>query len=596
MNEIPNLDALLLTVQKPARYIGGEWNAVTKPWADDTVKVLLAFPDTYEVGMSHLGTKIIYGLLNKRADCLCERAFAPWPDFEAVLRTNGLPLFSLESRRPLKAFDIVGFSLTYELSYTNVLNMLDLGGIPKRSAERSDRDPIVIAGGGASYNPEPMAEFVDAFVIGEGEEVTGEIIEAYRNVIRRTQGAGRREEVLRALAAIEGVYVPSFYEVDYNPDGTIRKFASRDSAARATIKKRVVKDFEHVFYPVDQVVPYIQIVHDRITIEIMRGCKHACTFCQAATLYRPCRERSVERILAIAEEAYRSTGHDEISLLSLSSGDHSRIADIITGLNAAFRQRAVSVSLPSLRIEDALQGLPLLIAEVKKSTLTLAPEAGSVRLRRSMNKNIDIDKLFTALAESFKAGWRKVKLYFLIGLPTETDDDIRAIAQLVKDVSEAKRAVDGRAALVTASVNALIPKPHTPFQWEAMASAEEITRRRNLLRASVTSKSVDVDFHSLEMGIIEAVFSRGDRRLGAAIAAAWEAGGRFDGWRDHFNFSRWCAALEKAGLDAAFYVTRPRDYSEILPWDFIDTGMPRDLLFKLSRPLPDPQFDNPRVI
>lgn len=562
-----NLDELLLSVQKPGRYSGGEWNSIRKEWTDDRVKVLLAFPDLYEIGMSYLGMKILYGILNNRQDCLCERVFSPWVDFEDALRKNSIRLFSLESRRPIGEFDIIGFSLAYELAATNVLNMLDLGGIPLRSSERSDGDPIVIAGGPSVYNPEPMAEFIDAFVVGDGEDVINEIVDVYKK--SGVIGKGSRDKLLRELANIKGVYVPSLYKVEYNDDGTIKKFGPIENSVPEKIEKRVVEDLDEAFYPTNQIVPNIEIVHDRIAIEIMRGCQHACKFCQASFTYRPCRQRSKNEILRLARESYKMTGYDEISLLSLSSVDHPELKNIIEEFNAEFASRSVLVSVPSLRIEDMLKDLPALISKVKKPGLTFAPEAGSERLRKLINKNIKIDRLYEASLESFKSGWRRVKLYFMIGLPTETDDDMREISSLVKSVSDLKRSVDGRAASVTASVNAFIPKPHTPFQREPMESLENLSARRGILMKSVNSRAIDIDFHSLEMSYVEAVISRGDRRLSGVIYESWLRGARFDGWKDRFHYTVWKEAFLKNGIDPDFYAARKRPPEEILPWEFI---------------------------
>lgn len=575
MIDTANLNELLLTVQKPGRYVGGEWNAVRKDWTPGRVTVCLAFPDVYEIGMSHLGIKILYGILNGRDDCLCERAFAPWPDFEKVLRDNRIPLYSLESRRPLADFDIVGFSIGHELSYANLLTMLDLGGIPLFARERSDADPIVIAGGPAVLNPEPVAAFIDAFVIGDGEEAVGEIVDAYRSSGRRAPGS--RGALLRKLALIPGVYVPSLYAVAYNDDRTIRS-VTPEAGVPPVVRKRVVADLDAAFYPVRQIVPNIGVVHDRIAIEIMRGCKHVCRFCQATTAYRPCRERSKEKVLEIARAAYRETGHDEISLLSLSSVDYSRIRETIEALNAEFAGKAVSISIPSLRIEEALDGLPELISKVKKSGLTFAPEAGAERLRKAMHKNIDMERLMRACAASFRSGWRRVKLYFMIGLPGETDEDVRAIADLVTAVSAARKGIDGKWADVTASINAFIPKAHTPFQWEAMDAGEALERKRLILKEAVRSRFIELDFHSFRMSSLEAVFARGDRRLAEAVLEAWRAGARYDGWEESFNLGRWQEAFARCGIDPAWYALRKRSPDEILPWDHIDAGASRAAL------------------
>jgi len=569
------LNELLLTVQKPGRYVGGEWNAVRKEPAAGRVKALLAFPDAYEVGMSYLGTKILYGILNGRDDCLAERVFAPWTDFEAVLRNNGIPLFSLESRRPLKEFDIIGFSLAYELTYTNVLNILDLGGIPLRSVDRTDGDPLIIAGGPSVYNPEPMAEFIDAFVIGDGEDVINEIVDAYKRLRnsakppRKGTQYARRTTLLKELANIKGVYVPSLYKVGYNPDGTIKSFLPAEDGIPQKIEKRTVADLDGAFYPVNQIVPNIGIVHDRLAIEVMRGCKHACRFCQAAATYRPCRERSAGRVLQLAGDGYAATGYDEISLLSLSSADYSQLRSVIDGLNARFCPKSVAISVPSLRVEDVIKDLPALVSKVKKPGLTFAPEAGSERLRKAINKDIKIERLFEAASASFRSGWNKVKLYFMIGLPGETEQDLLDIVDLTQKISALKRDLDGRPAQVNVSINAFVPKPHTSFQREAKDSAGTLQKKMSLLRSSARSRAVKFDFHSLEMSCIEAVMSRGDRRVSAAVYEAWKAGARVDGWSEKFSFQRWMGSLAISGVDAAIYTTRRMAADELLPWDFV---------------------------
>ena len=559
-----SLEELLLTVQKPARYIGGEWNSVKKEWTPDKTKVLLAFPEVYEVGMSYLGLKILYGILNKRDDCLAERVFSPWPDFEDVLRKNNISLFGLESRRPIKEFDIIGFSLAYELNYTNTLNILGLGGIPVRASDRAGNYPLIIAGGPACFNPEPMAEFIDAFVIGDGEEAMVEIIEAYKRTKDRP-----RNVLLRELAGIQGVYVPSLYEAAYNDDGTLKDFSPKEKYVPAKIKKRIVKDLDLSFYPTGQIVPYIQTVHDRIMLEIMRGCPHACKFCQAGTTYSPRRERSVDNVISTAKETYSRTGYEEISLLSLSTGDHSGISRIIDGLNDAFRDKAVAISVPSLRIEDVLTKLPALISKVKKSGLTFAPEAGSECLRKAINKDIDIDKLIAALKESFRSGWRRIKLYFMIGLPSEQDTDLAAITELLYKVSNSRREIDKKDARVTASINAFVPRPHTPFQRQPMAAIEELERKRKYIADNTKSRMIELDFHPFRMGYLEAVFARADRRASSAIYNAWMSGSRFDGWADRFDFDLWVRSFRQAGIEPDFYAARSRPINEVLPWGFI---------------------------
>lgn len=564
-----NIENLLLTVQKPARYIGGEWNSVRKEWDLDRTKILLAFPDVYEVGMSYLGMRILYGLVNERDDCLCERVFSPWPDFEGVLRSNKIDLFSLESRSPIKDFDIIGFSLAYELSYTNVLNILDLGGIPKRSRERDDAFPIIIAGGPSCYNPEPIAEFIDAFIVGDGEEVILEIIDAYK----AWRGDGKRfakQGLLRALARIEGVYVPSFYGVEYNEDRTIKRFFPTDKDAPPKIKKRIVKDLDKSYYPTCQIVPNIQIVHDRIAVEILRGCKHACKFCMAGAVYRPYRERSKDEIIRLVRESYKSTGYEEVSLLSLSSGDHSRIKEIMGELNGVFNGKAVSVSVPSLRIQGMLTELPALISCVRKAGLTFAPESGSTALRRSINKDIDLEGLFRVVEESFKLGWNRVKLYFMIGLPTETEKDVSDIITVMEEIANLKRAGGGRPCHVTASINAFVPKPHTPFQCNGMESLDVLYEKRQMLRKNKRSKFLELDFNSFERSYMEGVFSRGDRAIAEVLYDAWEKGCRFDSWLEFFKLDLWLDSFKKVGIDPDFYVKRDRPGTEILPWSFID--------------------------
>lgn len=579
LGRMDNLNELLLQVQKPARYIGGEWNMVKKEWTADKVKVLLAFPEVYEVGMSYLGLKILYGILNKRDDCLCERVFSPWPDFEEILKKNRMNLFSLESRRAIKEFDIIGISLAYELNYTNCLNLLDLGGIPIKSSERGEDDPIVIAGGPACYNPEPMSEFIDAFVIGDGEDVINEIVDLYKSMVPALpagrdgqQSTGKRKKILKELAKIPGVYVPSLYEAAYNDDGTIKNFLPKEKDLPRKIQKRVVKDLDNSFYPTDQIIPYIQIVHDRIMLEIMRGCKHVCKFCQAGTTYRPRRERSKETIVRIAKETYSKTGYEEITLLSLSSGDHSHIREIVEELNSEFKEKGVSVSVPSLRIDEILKPLPALISQVKKSGLTFAPEAGSECLRRVINKNIDIEKLMETLRESYRSGWRRVKLYFMIGLPAEKEEDLEEMVKLLYKVSNLKREIDGKDAQVTVSINAFVPKPHTPFQWEPMEPVDTLSRKKSFLRDNVKSRYVEMDFNSFHMGYLEAVFARGDRRLSNVVHEAWRRGARFDGWKEHFNLNLWLESFKEKSLDPDFYASRRRDPDEILPWNFIDIG------------------------
>jgi len=579
------IESILNSVQKPARYIGKEWNSVRKAWDQDYFRFLLAFPDIYEIGMSHLGIKILYGLLNERKDLLCERVFAPWPDMEQALRAEHVKLFSLESKEPIDAFDIIGFSLTYELSYTNVLTIMDLGGIPVRSNERDETHPLILAGGPCSVNPEPMADFIDAFVIGDGEEVILEVVDTCKRFScaaeNRRKGSSRRwsdhSALLEGLAKIEGVYVPSLVAVEYRTDGSVRSFSPKNGT-RFPVKKRIVHDLDAAYYPTRQIVPYIQVVHDRISLEIMRGCKNFCKFCQATATYSPQRERSLEKILELAKESYMNTGYEEIALVSLSSGDHSRILEIIRSLNDEFRDKAVSISFPSLRIEENVSELPNLISLVKKTGLTFAPECGSDRLRRSLNKNIRIDALLSAAREAYKAGWKRIKLYFMIGLPTENDEDLLAIIDLIEAVSLSKRKVNGSPALVTASISPFVPKPHTPFQRTAMASLEELKRKKSFLISHLSKRRLrsKLDFHDFSMSFLEGVFSRGDRRLSRVIAKAWEKGAKFDSWREFFKIDCWLESFEALGIRPEDYIYANRDAADLLPWDCIDVGLQKE--------------------
>ncbi len=539
-------DDVLLGVTKPARYTGGEWNSVVKDSDGIACRVALCFPDTYEVGMSHLGLKILYSLLNDRDDTACERVFAPWHDMEKVLRERGIPLFSLESKRAVGDFDIVGFSLQYELSYTNILNMLDLSGIPVFSRERAETDPVVIGGGPCAFNPEPVADFFDCFLIGEGEEAVPEIVDA---VIKAKKDRLPRREILRSLSGIEGVYVPVF---------------------PSKVKKRTVADLDNAYFPVKPVVPFINIVHDRIQVEVMRGCRRACNFCQACAIYRPNRFRSMEKVLKISEETYRNTGYDEISLVSLSSGDHPQIMEIIRSLTQSFRDRAVSISFPSLRAEEMTSSFPLELTSGRHTGLTFAPEVGSDKMRKAINKNVPVDALRECAYQAFRNKWQRVKLYFMIGLPGEDDSDLDAIVCLAKDISEVRKRVDGRLAEINASVSIFIPKPHTRFERKPMIPFEEAIRRQRYIRDKARGSRVRFNFHDAEMSYIEAVLARGDRLLSKAIYSAWKDGSKFDSWREYFDFQRWMRAFSASGLDHESYSLRERGLEEELPWQFIE--------------------------
>lgn len=548
----------LLSVTKPARYIGREINQVVKDFDKQEVKFALCFPDIYEVGMSHLGFKIIYGLLNSIEGVVCERVFSPWSDFEELLIKNSIPLFSLESKRPLEDFDIIGFSLSHELNYTNVLNILKLANIRLRSFERDDKDPLIIAGGYCCFNPEPMTGFIDIFVIGEAEEVILEIIEVFKAY------KGKREALLKNLSLLEGVYVPSFYEPPNR------------------IKKRVISDFNNAYYPVDQIVPYISIIHDRLSIEIMRGCIGGCRFCNAGMVTRPVRLRKPDRILELAKQTYERTGYEEISLVSLSSIDHPCIKEIITGLNGYFNEKGIGISLPSLRIENALKDIPVLISKTRKTTLTFAPEAGTERLLNVINKNIKLDNLFAAAEEAFRAGWRHLKLYFMLGLPTETEEDIQGIVKMCRELSQFKKKFDGHPASINISISAFIPKPHTPFQWEGMEEMLLLKEKVRFVKDSLKSRLFKVDAHNIESSFLEAVFSRGDRKLGKVILTAFNKGCRFDNWTDKFRFDLWMKSFEEENIEPCSY-TRSRNFDEAFSWDVIDTLISKEFLIKENR-------------
>jgi len=572
-----SLDRVLPRVQMPSRYTDGEWNARHKPHDQVALKVALAYPDTYEVGMSHLGLRILYDILNGRDDALAERVFSPWTDLEEEMRRGGLPLWALESGRPVREFDVFGISLPYEMTFTNALNLLDLAGLPLASAERGDDHPLVIAGGPGAANPEPLADFVDAFVLGEGEQVIGEIAEAV--IAKRGQG---RAATLAALAAIPGVYVPSLYEVTY--DGPCVASVEPRDGAPARVCRRVVEDFEAAPYPTDQVVPFLETVHDRVTLEIMRGCSRGCRFCQAGMMYRPVRERSVERLADLARCAVHATGWDEIALLAFNSPDYSRIEALVDRLLAEHAPSGVSISLPSLRTDTFSVGLADRLATVRRGGLTFAPEAGTARLRHAINKPVTDEHLLAAAGAAFQAGWNRIKLYFMIGLPTETDEDVEAIGDLVARVRACGREAlepqrRGRLRLAV-SVGAFVPKAHTPFQWWGQVEGEALSERQERIRERTRLKGVQVEFPDPDAAWVEAALSRGDRRLGAVIRRAWELGCRFDSWDDRFDGALWRQAFAECGLDATFYAHRRIPFEETLPWDHLSYGVGREFLLR----------------
>ena len=580
MNLSEKIDRLLERVEKPVRYMGGEFGSVMKDADEVDVRYAFLFPDTYEVGMSHLGMKILYHTINGREDAWCERVFSPWVDMAAAMREEGIPLFSLESRTPVREFDLLGITLQYEMSFTNILEALDLAGIPIRREDRQE-GPFVICGGPCAFNPEPLAPFVDFFVLGDGEKSTHDTIDVYR--AWKASGLPR-EEYLRMASKIPGVYVPSLYDVVYNEDGTIASIAPKPGTdAPKTVYKALVNDLTAADYPEKLIVPYGEVVHNRIMLEIFRGCTRGCRFCQAGMIYRPVRERSMQRLLELAEKLVKATGYDEISLMSLSSGDYSCLPELAREMVARYQEKRVKISLPSQRIDTVLTDTLKETQKVRKTALTLAPEAGTQRLRDVINKGVTEEDLVRSVTDAFEQGWSAVKLYFMIGLPTETDEDVLGIAHLAERVRECYFAVPKQKRApglrITVSASVFVPKNFTPFQWAAQVENTEVIRRQQLLRQALSRiKGVEFKYHAMDLSFIEAVFARGDRRLGEVLERAWRLGCRFDGWSDQFRYDLWMQAFAQAGLDPAFYASRERPIDEIFPWEHLDAGVSRQFL------------------
>ncbi len=577
------IENILPFVEKPARYTGGELNSVYKTPDADTVRFAFCFADLYEVGMSHLGMKILYSLLNEREDVWCERVFAPWLDMEQKMREANIPLYGLESMEPIKDFDLIGFTLQYEMCYTNILNMLDLAGLPLLAKDRKQGMPFVCVGGPCAYSAEALADFVDFYILGEGEEVNLEIIDVYKEWKKQNLS---REDFLRMISKIEGVYVPSFYEITYNDDGTVRAIDTKYPDVPKRVKKRIIKNLDSVYYPDKFIVPFIEIVHDRIMLEVFRGCLRGCRFCQAGMIYRPVREKKPQTLIDAAQKLIASTGYEEISLSSLSTSDYSCLREFTDGLLEITEKEKISLSLPSLRLDSFSMELMEKVQKVRKSSLTFAPEAGSQRMRDVINKNITEENLLSSARLAFEGGYSSIKLYFMIGLPFEELEDICGIADLSKKVvyqylsiPKEKRSPGLR---VTTSVASFVPKAFTPFQWAKQDDMETLRYKQRALKEAMTDKRVKYNYHEAPVSVLEGVFARGDRNLGKVLLKAHEKGIKFDGWSDIFDMQKWTEAFEECGIDPSFY-TRERSFDEILPWDMIDVGVTKEFLINEAK-------------
>ncbi|MFW5976778.1 MAG: TIGR03960 family B12-binding radical SAM protein [Bacillota bacterium] len=567
------IEDLLYKISRPERYIGNEWNSINKNWDENKIKILFSFPDVYEIGMSHLGLKILYHKLNQEEDILCERTFAPWPDMEELLRKNDFPLYALESGHEVKDFDIFAFTLQYEMSYTNIINMLNLAGIEIRSKNREKKDPMIIAGGSTVYNPEPLAPFIDLFFIGEAEKSIISLVRKYNKYYQQNLN---RKEILIKMSKIPGVYVPSLYEIKYKGQ-KIQNIYPVSKKVKSEIKRQVVNNLDQAFYPTEFIVPYMDIVHNRVILEISRGCTRGCRFCAAGISYRPVRERKPDTLINLADSILKNTGYDEISLTSLSTVDYTDIKTLVNKMADKYKEDKISISLPSLRIDRFSVDLANELQKVRKTGLTFAPEAGTQRLRNVINKGVNEENLYEAVKAAFKSGWYRIKLYFMIGLPTETEEDLAGIVDMVHRVRNIGRKIVNRRVEVNIGISTYVPKPFTPFQWVKMINKKEIKSRISYLQKKITGKGLELNWNEEDLSILEGVFSRGDRRLAEVLESAWEKGAKFDGWQEHFKISVWKQAFEENNLSMDSYL-QSKALNETLPWSHINIGVDNEFL------------------
>lgn len=583
MRKLALSDDILMKIEKPARYIGGEVNAVVKDLQNVDIRFAMCFPDVYEIGMSHLGIQILYDMFNRRDDVWCERVYSPWVDLDKVMREEKIPLFALESQDPVRDFDFLGITIQYEMCYTNILQVLDLACIPLHAKDRTEEDPIVIGGGPCAYNPEPIAEFFDMFYIGEGETVYDELLDTYKE---NKKNGGSRMDFLEKACRIDGIYVPAFYDVTYHEDGTIDQFFPVNEQAPSVIHKQVVMDVTNTTYPQAPVVPYIKVTQDRVVLEVQRGCIRGCRFCQAGMLYRPTRERDVETLKQYAYNMLKNTGHEEISLSSLSTSDYSELKELVTFLIDNFKNKGINISLPSLRIDAFSLDVMSQVQDIRKSSLTFAPEAGSQRMRNVINKGLTEEDIISGAGQAFEGGWNKVKLYFMLGLPTETEEDMEAIAVLADKVArryyEIPKDQRNGKCQITASSSFFIPKPFTPFQWAPMLNHEDYIERAAIVKHAflnqLNKKSLRYNWHDAEVSVLEGVFARGDRKIASVIEEAYRMGCIYDSWSEQFDNDKWMRAFDNTGIDIGFYNLRERGEDEVFPWDFIDIGVTKKFL------------------